>query len=196
MIPHDLGFDGNRADLGGSLEKVLSNSISDIDLEQAFDPIDAAHILLIIDACNSGKLLDAEDERRGPMNNKGLAQLAYEKGMYVLTAAQAFQAALETSRLGYGYLTYALTEEGLKTHVADTRPIDGQVSVVEWFEYASRRVPQLQSEALNQAQTDNRQLSFELVPASNPGGMRRLQTPRIYYRRDQPGGETIISKFK
>jgi WD40 repeat protein len=196
LIPHDLGYDGPRDRLSGSLEEVLSHGISDLDLQQAFDPIDPAHILLIIDACNSGKVLDAEDERRGPMNNKGLAQLAYEKGIYVLTAAQAYQAALESSRLGYGYLTYSLTEEGLKTPVADTRPIDGQVSVVEWFEYASRRVPQLQSAALNQSQGDNRQLTFELTPASNPAGIRRLQTPRIYYRRDQPGGETIISKLK
>jgi hypothetical protein len=196
LIPHDLGYQGSREALGESLDPVLRNGISDMDLEQAFDPIDAAHLLLIIDACNSGKLLDAEDERRGPMNNKGLAQLAYEKGMYVLTAAQAYQAALESSRLGYGYLTYALTEEGLKTSAADTRPIDGQVSVVEWFEYASRRVPELQSAALNQPQGDNRQLTFELTPASNPAGIRRLQTPRIYYRRDQPGGDTIIAKIQ
>ena len=31
------------------------------------------------------------------MNSKGLAQLAYEKGMYILTAAQSFQAALEAA---------------------------------------------------------------------------------------------------
>lgn len=48
------------------------------------------------------------------MNSKGLAQLAYEKGMYILTAAQSYQAALEAAQLGHGYLTYALVEEGLK----------------------------------------------------------------------------------
>ena len=58
--------------------------------------------------------LDAEEKRRGPMNSKGLAQLAYEKGMYILTAAQSYQAALEASRIGHGYLTYALVEEGLR----------------------------------------------------------------------------------
>ena len=39
-------------------------------------------------ACNSGQALEAKEKRRGPMNTRGLAQLAYEKGMYVLTAAQ------------------------------------------------------------------------------------------------------------
>ncbi len=77
--------------------------------------LDAGHLLLIIDACNSGQALEAEEKRRGPMNSKGLAQLAYEKGMYILTAAQSFQAALEAAQLGHGLLTYALVEEGLKT---------------------------------------------------------------------------------
>jgi hypothetical protein len=56
------------------------------------------------------------------MNSKGLAQLAYEKGMYILTAAQSYQAALEDSKLGHGYLTYELGEEGLKSPSADTAP--------------------------------------------------------------------------
>ena len=34
------------------------------------------------------------------MNSKGLAQLAYEKGMYILTAAQSYQAANEAERYG------------------------------------------------------------------------------------------------
>jgi len=53
------------------------------------------------------------------MNSKGLAQLAYEKGMYILTAAQSYQAAQKAARLGHGFLTYALVEEGLKTNAAD-----------------------------------------------------------------------------
>ena len=81
----------------------------------------------MIDACNSGQALEAEEKRRGPMNSKGLAQLAYEKGMYILTAAQSYQAALETSQLGHGYLTFALVEEGLKKGMADRRPKDGLV---------------------------------------------------------------------
>lgn len=196
MIPYDLGFDGKREDLRASLDKVLSRSVSDVDLEQAFNPIDASHILLMIDACNSGKLLDADDERRGPMNSKGLAQLAYEKGMYVLTAAQAYQTALESSRLGHGYLTFALAEEGLKTAAADTRPADGQLSAVEWFEYAARRVPQLQGEALNQPLAASRSLRFEISDSPGTPHVSRLQTPRLYYRRDQPGGDTIVAKVK
>ena len=34
------------------------------------------------------------------MNPKGLAQLAYEKGIYILTATQGYQAALGAKKLG------------------------------------------------------------------------------------------------
>lgn len=195
LIPHDLGYGGPRDQLRDSLDQVLKRSISDLELEQAFESINSAHILLIIDACNSGKVLDANEQRRGPMNSRGLAQLAYEKGMYVLTASQAFEAALESSRLGYGYLTFALAKEGLETPVADTRPVDGQVSVVEWFEYASRRVPQLQSEALNQTPANGRTLTFEQTTDAHSSVSSRLQTPRLYYRRDQPGDDAIVYKI-
>jgi len=63
------------------------HSISDNDLEKTIEPIDADHIVLVIDACNSGQALESEEKRRGPMNSKSLAQLAYEKGIYILTAA-------------------------------------------------------------------------------------------------------------
>src|SRR5262245_59229300 len=107
-------------------------------------------MLFVLDACNSGQALEAEEKRRGPMNSKGLAQLAYEKGMYILTAAQSFQAALEAAQLGHGYLTYALVEEGLKTPVADSSPKDGLVIAREWLNFATERVPQMKEEKMSQ----------------------------------------------
>ena len=104
------------------LDTLLAHSISDQELERAFEPIDAGDLLMVLDACNSGQALESEEKRRGPMNSVGLAQLAYEKGIYILTAAQAYQAALEASDLGHGFLTYALVEEGLKNGEADREP--------------------------------------------------------------------------
>ena len=103
LIPNDLGYTGERTKLNEQgLKTILEHSISDLELEQAVEGMDAGHLLLIIDACNSGQALEAEEKRRGPMNSKGLAQLAYEKGMYILTAAQSYQAALEAAQLGHG----------------------------------------------------------------------------------------------
>ena len=125
------GLDANAVDT------ILTHSISDLELEAAVEGLDAGALVLVVDACNSGQALEAEEKRRGPMNSKGLAQLAYEKGMYILTAAQSYQAALETSQLGHGYLTFTLVEEGLKQTLADRTQKDGLVSVREWFDYAT-----------------------------------------------------------
>ena len=118
--------------------------VNDRELEAAFEKIDAGQLLMVIDACNSGQALDSEEKRRGPMNSKGLAQLAYEKGMYILTAAQSYQAAWEASKLGHGYLTYALIEEGLKQGAADREPKDGAIVLREWLNYATEQVPKMQ----------------------------------------------------
>ena len=187
LIPHDLGYAGARNQIdAAALQTILARSISDRELERAFEGVDAGQFLLVIDACNSGQALEAAEKRRGPMNSRGLAQLAYEKGMYVLTAAQSYQAAMEAAKLGHGYLTYALVEEGLKTSAADIQPADGQVFLKEWLDYATQRVPQMQEEKLKEAQ--GRQL--EQVVAFVPGdektdpAKRNLQRPRVFYRRE------------
>jgi len=189
LIPHDLGYKGERTKLTQEgLSTIIAHSISDTELEAAVEDVDAGHLLLIIDACNSGQALEAEEKRRGPMNSKGLAQLAYEKGMYILTAAQSFQAALEAAQLGHGYLTYALVEEGLKTPVADTSPKDGLVIAREWLDFATDRVPQMQEEKMAQG----RGLGLEI--AFTEGETRSVQRPRVFYRRELETNPLVITK--
>lgn len=196
LIPHDLGYTGPRDRLDqASLRTILEHAISDLHLEQALEPVDAGHIVLVIDACNSGQALEAEEKRRGPMNTSGLAQLAYEKGMYVLTAAQSYQAALEASRLGHGYLTYALVEEGLRTSAADRAPQDGTLSLPEWLDYAVARVPAMQRERLDEARRLRHDLVF--VPgdeAVTDIGARSVQRPRVFYRRELPARPVIVAR--
>ncbi|HEX6717195.1 MAG TPA: caspase family protein [Pyrinomonadaceae bacterium] len=189
LIPHDLGYKGERTKLTEQgLSTMLTHSISDVELEAAVESVDAGHLLLIIDACNSGQALEAEEKRRGPMNSKGLAQLAYEKGMYILTAAQSFQAALEAAQLGHGYLTYALVEEGLKTPVADTSPKDGVVIAREWLDFATERVPQMQEEKMAQGRGLGLEISF------SEGETRTVQRPRVFYRRELEANPLVITK--
>lgn len=190
LIPHDLGYTGERTKLTEQgLNTMLAHSISDVELEDAVEGLDAGHLLLIIDACNSGQALEAEEKRRGPMNSKGLAQLAYEKGMYILTAAQSFQAALEAAQLGHGYLTYALVEEGLKTPLADSSPKDGVVIAREWLNFATERVPQMQEEKMSQG----RGLGLEEITFSE-GEKRQVQRPRVFYRRELEASPLVITK--
>ena len=185
LIPHDLGYQGPRNSINAAgLASVLTHSVSDRELERAFETIDAGKLLLVIDACNSGQALEAEEKRRGPMNSKGLAQLAYEKGIYILTAAQSYQAALEPSDLKHGLLTYALVEEGLKKEAADIEPRDGTLLVREWFSYVMKRVPQLQEQRMKKASEGGRQLVYVEGDEDEEAGKRNVQRPRVFYRRE------------
>ncbi|MFN2513492.1 MAG: caspase family protein [Pyrinomonadaceae bacterium] len=196
LLPHDLGYAGARTRLDAAgLQVILEHSISDEELERAVEGIDADKLLMVIDACNSGQALEAEEQRRGPMNSKGLAQLAYEKGMYILTAAQSYQAAQEASQLGHGLLTYALVEEGLKQAAADSDPKDGEVRVREWFDYASTRVPNMQIEKMKQARNLGINLSFlEGDKTASDLERRVTQTPRVFYRRESEARPLIVAK--
>jgi WD40 repeat protein len=195
LIPHDLGYSGSRTALdGAALQNILAHSISDEEISRAVDGIDAAQMLLVIDACNSGQALEAEEKRRGSMNSKGLAQLAYEKGMYILTAAQSYQAAQEAARLGHGFLTYALVEEGLKTNAADREPKDGQVLLREWLDFATERVPQMQQDELDEQKKQGRQLDRIKFAEADSGNDRSLQRPRVFYRRETEPHPLVVAR--
>ncbi len=197
LIPHDIGI-GAAADQSNKqaiLDAMLAaHGISDLELEDALEGVDAGLLTLVVDACNSGQALGGENEGRGPMNSKGLAQLAYDKGMYILTAAQSFQAAQEASQVGHGLLTYALVEEGLKQAMADDEPKDGQVDIREWLDYATQRVPQMQAEKMKAARGLGLNLSFKDKERGLDGEQRSGQQPRVFYRRELEAQPTVIAK--
>jgi len=179
LIPHDMRYKGEREELDDTGRRlIMDSSISDQDLEKGFEKIDAGRIMLIIDACQSGQALEAEEKRRGPMNSRGLAQLAYEKGMYILAAAQSYQAALEIEKLEHGLLTHTLIERGLKEMAADDNPDDGQLMAREWLDYAVQNVPKEMEEAGEKhLKKTGREIDFGEPTVTG-------QAPRAYYRRE------------
>jgi WD40 repeat protein/uncharacterized caspase-like protein len=184
LIPHDLGYQGLRSELDeAGLTTILTHSISDLELEEALKPLDADQLLLVIDACNSGQILKADDERRGPMNARGLAQLAYEKGMYVLTAAQSDEVAFESAGLKHSYLAYALLEEGIKSGAAD-KDHNGRVLLNEWFDYATDRVPRIRGQ--------KRQLGKQLEEMEPDE--RRVQRPRVFNMREGGAERFVVAR--
>jgi uncharacterized caspase-like protein len=197
LIPHDFGSAKAPAqvDVRAALGKMLAaRGISDRELAQAFEGVDAGQLSMIIDACNSGQALGGERDGYGPMNAKGLAQLAYEKGMYILTAAQSFQAAQEVNVLGHGLLTYVLVDEGLKQSVADRKPQDGAVIMREWLDYAAGRVPQVQVDKIKQAGARGLSLSFSEAERGIGPQRRIVQHPRVFYRRELEAQPLIVAK--
>jgi len=184
LIPHDLGYLGPRAELDQTgMKTILTHSVSDIELEEALKPLDVDQLLLVIDACNSGQALYAVDERRGPMNTRGLAQLAYEKGMYVLTASQSDEAAFESKKLEHSYLAYALLEEGIKAGAADADG-NGQIFLNEWFNYATDRVPTMR---VKKEQT-RKQLEED-------EDEKRVQRPRVFNMREGGAERFMIARL-
>ena len=132
----------------------------------SLEGIDAHDMVLLIDACRSGQVLHSDDPRQGPMNSPGLAQLAYEKGMYILTAAQAYQDAVEApeskDRRAHGLLTQALLDNL-------TPKAAGGTALRQWLDAAAADVPQLY-----RAARQSKQL---------PIVEEQVQRPRVFYRR-------------
>lgn len=126
--------------------------------------------------------------RRGPMNTRGLAQLAYEKGMYIMTASQNVEEAFVSERLKHSYLTYALVEEGLKTKAADADH-NGEVTLREWFDYALGRVPKLRDEVLQTKSLE------EVTPKMKAARSQKSQTPRVFYRRELDSNPLVVAVF-
>jgi WD40 repeat protein/uncharacterized caspase-like protein len=200
-----------------SLDDPKANTISDLDLSHLLETISPARSFLIIDACNSGEALGGDKFVPGPMNSTGLAQLAYEKGLYILAASQGNEFAMEAPELagGHGYLTYALVEEGLKTQAAVE---NGDVLLRPWFEFASRRVPELQT-TVHETNTQKSQAArrkkaasqTKPIAAQGPGKRAVLvddtddakildpssharQHPRVFYRREPETEPFVVAK--
>jgi uncharacterized caspase-like protein len=191
LLPHDTVMPDRIEDIG----KPGTHTVSDLELGDVFEKIATGRSLFVIDACRSGQALEAEEKRRGPMNSKGLAQLAWEKGMYILTASQGYQSALESADLGggHGFLTYALVEKGLKTRDA---AVDGQVELRHWLDFATQLVPQLQLASMQEAQKQGR--GFAVVDGEDKEiaspEERSLQRPRVFYRREEEPQPFIVAK--
>lgn len=183
-----------------ALDDPQANTLSEVDLSHLLDPISPARSFLVIDACNSGEALGGSSLVVGPMNSTGLAQLAYEKGLYILAASQGNESAMESPQLagGHGYLTYALVEEGLKTLSAAE---DGAVLLRPWFEFASRRVPGLQSSAESpisppygtSATIKEGTRGFKLYHTPEPEE-EGLQHPRVFYRREPETDPFVVAR--
>ena len=123
---------------------------------------------------------------------KGLAQLAYDKGMYILTASQSYQSAIEVERLGHGILTHVLVEDGLAAGAADYAPADGSIFIREWLDFAAERVPELQLDELRQSR--NMKLVFVGGEEHLPPEQRSAQRPRVFYRRELESQPFVVGR--
>jgi len=145
LLPQDLDFAGAPSELLDPRSAVLARSaISDVDLTNVLAGEQAATAALIIDACQSGEIVgDKLAEHRGPANSRGLAQLAYDKRIYILAASLSTQKAAELQGLEHGVLTYGLMMEGLlqdRASAEQTGVGPGTTNVAQWLDWAANNV--------------------------------------------------------
>jgi hypothetical protein len=141
ILPSDSGKGDEIT--GDDLQRLISSE----DLTQWLRKVDAGQVVMIIDACYAAEATaeGRQEFKPGPMGDRGLGQLAYDKGMRILAATQAGDVALESTGLRSGLLTYALVVDGLHNGLADLDG-DGTITLTEWLHYAAGRVPHLYQE--------------------------------------------------
>jgi WD40 repeat protein/uncharacterized caspase-like protein len=197
LLPSDSGKESAITD--ASLMKFVSSD----ELSQWLKDVDAGELAMIIDACHSAGSIP-EGFKPGPMGDRGLGQLAYDKGMRILAATQADNVALESAELGQGLLTYALVDEGLKAHKAAPDG-KGPITIGAWLRYAEQRVPQLyddiqagriQAAKVVAANDASRTIAKEPIvdPAFKDQIAQHAQTPQLFDFYKLKGEAAIIEE--
>lgn len=145
LLPNDIGTDTSKLTTDG-----IGRMISSDEISLWMQDITAVEMLMVIDACHSASAVQGDGFKPGPMGSRGLGQLAYDKGMKILSATQADNVAIELGSLQQGLLTYVLLQDGVIAKKADKgdKP-DGFLTPSEWLKYAEDAVPKLYQDVLD-----------------------------------------------
>jgi uncharacterized caspase-like protein len=173
LVPYDVG--AGHSKVSGALPRCVSSA----ELSGWLGDVDAGEAVLVVDACHSAAAVAEPGFKPGPLGNRGLGQLAYDKGMRVLAAAQADDVALESRKVRQGLLTYALVHDGLERKRAAR---NGNLTLGGLLAYAAERVPDLYDEVVAGKVTDGEGSLARDVGAVRPKdpAARRVQKPELF----------------
>ena len=174
-----LSFDLRQEDIRNA------RTISSEDLVKWHSDIPAKKQLLIIDACNSGKLAEAFDGIRDKNIHfsevKAIRTLNGRTGMYILAGSAADRASYEATAFGQGLLTYSLLE-GMNGGGLKERYVD----VPTWFGHAQTQVKSLAS-GLNRVQEPviDIPIRSQAFPIGymKPGSSIKVPAPKPVFKR-------------
>jgi len=133
FVPHELDLLAENWET--SLEE---QGVSSVFLQLHIARIGARHILLLLDACKSGGVMDAFSAYA---DHRPFALLSRSTGIHIATAAKKEQYAGELDKLGHGLFTYTLLEA--LSGRGDMNPADGNISVQETLGYIRTQMPVL-----------------------------------------------------
>jgi hypothetical protein len=197
------------SDSGSGTTPDRSRFISSEELGNWLRPVDAGRMAMIIDACHAAASVEQLGFKPGPMGDRGLGQLDYDKAMIVLAASQADDIALESERLEQGLLTFALVRDGLARGAhgrwASDTDNNGALTLLEWLRYGALRTPTLYEDirTLRRSATyvgNNRALSGRnslIDPAFRESMVRTAQTPALFdFQRQKTSPILLPDKLK
>ncbi len=183
LVPSDLGG------TDGKFSSLLGRSVSSNELALWLRDLDAGELMLILDACHAAAFIET-GYKPGPMNSRGVGQLAYNKGIKILAATQENNVALESKNLQHGLLSFALVNDGIERNLADYSPLDKIITSSEWLGFGAKRVPILAAdleakrkdiEATIKVETNNDELLSQKKK-------RLLQQPKLFnFSRNRKG---------
>ncbi len=202
LLPYDVGKDTIRL-----TPQAMERLISSDELSLWMRDVTAKEMIMIVDACYSAAAVQGEGFKPGPMGSRGLGQLAYDKGMKILSATQANNVALELKSLEHGLLSYALLEDGIKLGKADmSEPNDKKLTTNEWLSYGVKGVPRLYRDVIDGKRkivVNGRAVIFSELDAESRatalciggkscGKYKNLQQPSLFdFRRARPETDFI-----
>jgi len=118
-------------------------TVSSEELTQWLIAIPAGKQVMIVDACNAGKVVESlsalATKDLDPSQIRALDRMKDRTGMFILTGSAADKVSYEASQYGQGLLTYSLLQ-GM-SGLALTE--DKRVDVMTLFQYSRDKVPEL-----------------------------------------------------
>jgi WD40 repeat protein len=139
VLPYDIGSGSH----GLVTEALRKQAISSEELSLWLRGVDA-QVVLILETCYSSSAVEGGGFKPGPLGDRGLGQLAYDKGMPVLVSSQS--SSWEVG--GHGLLAYALAIERLGTALRPSQ----ETTLTDALTYAAARVPILYAERIGRTE--------------------------------------------
>ena len=175
--------------------ETLQKLISSDELSLWLRDVTAREMLMIVDACHS-EAFKGTDFKPAPLGSRGLGQLAFDKGMKILSATQADNVALEANCLGQGLLTYALLQDGIILGKADTEKEFGQLTAAEWLNYAVGRVPEIHAQVLS-GKCEDVKKGVEVECSGDDCRKRGEQKPKLFdFTRQEKSSALFVLAVK
>ncbi|MCB9297116.1 MAG: caspase family protein [Lewinellaceae bacterium] len=141
IATENLSDDGIRA----------TRAISTEELARWINEVPALRQVMILDACNSGKVVESISGGQKNLNSsqvRALDRMKDRTGMFVLAGSAADKVSYEASQYGQGLLTYSILQGMSGFKLRDGKYVD--VSLL--FEYARDEVPKM-AESIGGIQT-------------------------------------------